>query len=61
MGRRIAESGHTLVYGGGDVGLMGAVANAALAAGGEVVGVITPYLGLCLDSTRFAAETVRVS
>ena len=44
MGRRIAESGHALVYGGGDVGLMGAVANAALAAGGEVVGVITQYL-----------------
>ncbi|HEX7885791.1 MAG TPA: TIGR00730 family Rossman fold protein [Phenylobacterium sp.] len=39
-GRQIAESGLTLVYGGGKVGLMGAVADAALAAGGRVVGVM---------------------
>ena len=39
-GRLIAEAGLTLVYGGGRVGLMGAVADAALAAGGEVVGVM---------------------
>lgn len=36
----IARAGLTLVYGGGRVGLMGAVADAALAAGGEVVGVM---------------------
>lgn len=36
----IARRGMTLVYGGGHVGLMGAAADAALAAGGEVVGVI---------------------
>ena len=42
--RAIAEGGHRLVYGGGHVGLMGAVADAALAAGGEVVGVITEHL-----------------
>jgi uncharacterized protein (TIGR00730 family) len=39
-GTLIAESGLKLVYGGGRVGLMGAVADAALAAGGEVVGVM---------------------
>lgn len=39
-GTQIAESGLTLVYGGGKVGLMGAVADAALAAGGRVVGVM---------------------
>lgn len=39
-GRLIAEAGLTLVYGGGRVGLMGAVADAALAAGGRVVGVM---------------------
>jgi uncharacterized protein (TIGR00730 family) len=39
-GRAIARRGWRLVYGGGKVGLMGAVADAALAAGGEVVGVI---------------------
>jgi uncharacterized protein (TIGR00730 family) len=40
LGRTIAERGHGLLYGGATVGLMGAVADAALAAGGEVVGVI---------------------
>jgi uncharacterized protein (TIGR00730 family) len=39
-GGLIAQAGLTLVYGGGRVGLMGAVADAALAAGGKVVGVM---------------------
>ena len=39
-GTLIAQSGLTLIYGGGRVGLMGAVADAALAAGGQVVGVM---------------------
>ena len=42
--RRIAKEGLALVYGGGNVGLMGIVADAALAAGGEVVGVIPEQL-----------------
>jgi len=40
LGRRLAERGVRLVYGGGAIGLMGVVADAALAAGGAVVGVI---------------------
>lgn len=40
MGRAVASRGLTLVYGGARVGVMGAVAEAALAAGGRVVGVI---------------------
>ncbi|MFT3665834.1 TIGR00730 family Rossman fold protein [Piscinibacter sp.] len=40
VGRGIAERGWQLVYGGGRAGLMGRVADAALAAGGRVVGVI---------------------
>jgi uncharacterized protein (TIGR00730 family) len=36
----IAERGMTLVYGGGNVGLMGIAANAALDAGGKVIGII---------------------
>ena len=40
LGAAIAARGWTLVYGGGNVGLMRAVADAALAAGGRVVGVI---------------------
>jgi uncharacterized protein (TIGR00730 family) len=39
-GHALAERGLRLVYGGGKVGMMGAVADAALAAGGDVVGVI---------------------
>ena len=38
MGEALAERGLTLVYGGGKVGLMGAVADAALAAGGRCNG-----------------------
>jgi len=40
LGRRIAQRGFGLLYGGATVGAMGAVADAALAAGGQVVGVI---------------------
>jgi uncharacterized protein (TIGR00730 family) len=40
LGRLLAERGLGLVYGGASVGLMGAVADAALAAGGEAIGVI---------------------
>jgi uncharacterized protein (TIGR00730 family) len=40
LGRAIAARGHDLVYGGGRTGLMGAVADGALEAGGRVHGVI---------------------
>jgi uncharacterized protein (TIGR00730 family) len=44
LGRAIALSDHRLIYGGATVGLMGAVADGALAAGGEVTGIITEQL-----------------
>ena len=44
VGRTLAERGIRVVYGGGRLGLMGAVADAALAAGGEVIGVIPEAL-----------------
>ena len=44
MARLLAQSGIELVYGGGHVGLMGALADAALAHGGRVVGVIPEHL-----------------
>lgn len=44
LGTELAQAGVGLVYGGGNVGLMGAVADAALAAGGEVIGVIPQAL-----------------
>jgi uncharacterized protein (TIGR00730 family) len=42
--RDLAKAGVGVVYGGGHVGLMGVVADAALEAGGEVVGVIPQHL-----------------
>lgn len=42
LGRAMAERGIGLVYGGGGIGMMGAVADAVIEAGGEVIGVI-PY------------------
>ena len=44
LGQRIAHEGLALIYGGGNVGLMGLAADAALAAGGEVIGVIPEQL-----------------
>ncbi|MBO1073442.1 LOG family protein [Roseomonas marmotae] len=44
MGRAIAERGLGLVYGGGHVGLMGIVADAAMQAGAEVIGIIPEVL-----------------
>jgi uncharacterized protein (TIGR00730 family) len=44
MGRGLAQRGITLVYGGGRLGLMGIVADAVLAAGGRVIGVIPRML-----------------
>ena len=44
LGRLLAERGIRLVYGGGDVGLMGVLADAVRDAGGEILGVITRAL-----------------
>lgn len=44
LGRSIAESGLRLVYGGGTKGIMGAVSEGALRAGGKVTGIIPHFL-----------------
>jgi len=44
LGRTLAERGMVLVYGGGNVGLMGTVAEAAMNAGGKVIGIIPQRL-----------------
>lgn len=44
LGKLLVERGLGLVYGGGSVGLMGVIADAVLAAGGEVIGVIPEML-----------------
>ncbi|MEM0977649.1 MAG: TIGR00730 family Rossman fold protein [Pseudomonadota bacterium] len=57
FGEGLAKSGHRLVYGAGDVGLMGIVANAAAQVGGDIFGVIPEHLMLReigkADITRF--------
>jgi uncharacterized protein (TIGR00730 family) len=44
MGESLARAGMRLIYGGGRIGLMGAMADAAIAAGGVVIGVIPDFL-----------------
>ncbi len=44
LGHGMAASGIRLIYGGGRIGLMGAVADAALAGGGQVTGIIPAFL-----------------
>lgn len=44
LGKAMATRGHGLVYGGGNVGLMGAIADSVLEHGGEAIGVIPNFL-----------------
>ncbi len=44
LGQGLARNGQRLVYGGGGIGLMGVVASAVLAAGGDAIGVIPDFL-----------------
>ncbi len=44
LGYRLAKGKHTLIYGGGNVGLMGIVADAVLENNGEVIGIIPKFL-----------------
>jgi uncharacterized protein (TIGR00730 family) len=60
LGTAIARRGMGLVYGGASLGLMGVVADAALAAGGEVVGVIPRALGRRELAHRGLSELVVV-
>jgi uncharacterized protein (TIGR00730 family) len=44
LGMLLAKSSHSLIYGGGNIGLMGILADSVLSNGGEVVGVIPDFL-----------------
>jgi uncharacterized protein (TIGR00730 family) len=57
LGRVLAQAGAGIVYGGSSVGLMGVVAQAAMAAGGEVIGVIPQLL---VDAEVAAAGITRL-
>ncbi|QDM40531.1 MULTISPECIES: TIGR00730 family Rossman fold protein [Bacteria] len=60
VGRGLAERGIGVVYGGGRLGLMGAVASGALAAGGEVIGVIPEALAGSEVANRDCTELYTV-
>ena len=60
VGRTCAQRGLGIVYGGGSVGLMGTVADAALAAGGEVIGVIPRKLIELEKEHRGLTELIEV-
>ncbi|HCF24033.1 MULTISPECIES: TIGR00730 family Rossman fold protein [unclassified Novosphingobium] len=60
VGRTLAERGIGVVYGGGRLGLMGAVATAALQAGGEVIGVIPEALVSSEVANRECTELIVV-
>lgn len=60
VGRVIAERGHGIVYGGGHVGLMGIVADAAMKAGGEVIGVIPRFMEKAEQAHEGVTELILV-
>ena len=60
LGRRLVEEGHTLIYGGSNLGLMGAVSGAALQEGGHVVGVIPTLFSEEIINSQPVTELVRV-
>lgn len=60
LGHRIAAGGHTLLYGGSNLGLMGTVSGAALAAGGHVVAVIPTIFSEEIILSQPVSELVRV-
>lgn len=58
LGRGLARAGMRLVYGAGSTGMMGAVADAALAAGGQVMGVVPDFLTRLEHAHRRLSECV---
>ena len=61
VGERLADRGIGIVYGGGRLGLMGALADGALAAGGEVIGVIPEALMAAEVAHHGCTELVTVA
>jgi len=58
LGKILAENGVRLVYGGGSIGLMGALASAAIEHGGEVTGIIPEFLTMKERPRRLARELI---
>jgi uncharacterized protein (TIGR00730 family) len=58
LGETLADAGVALVYGGGSVGMMGAIATAMQARGGEIIGIIPGFLSGRENAFRGAHEVV---
>jgi uncharacterized protein (TIGR00730 family) len=58
FGRILAQNGIHLVYGGGSIGLMGAIASSVIEHGGEVTGVIPEFLTVAERPQRLAQELI---
>ncbi|MDE1974676.1 MAG: TIGR00730 family Rossman fold protein [Hyphomicrobiales bacterium] len=58
FGKVLAESGVRLVYGGGSIGLMGALARAVIESGGEATGIIPEFLTAKERPLRLAQEQI---
>jgi uncharacterized protein (TIGR00730 family) len=58
LGKALAENGIRLVYGGGSLGLMGAVANSVLDHGGTVTGIIPDFLTLRENALKRVQEMI---
>ncbi|MBR1834943.1 MAG: TIGR00730 family Rossman fold protein [Bacteroidales bacterium] len=61
LGQLIALGGHTLLYGGSNLGLMGTVSSASLEGGGHVVGVIPSFFSEEVILSQPVSELVRVA
>ena len=60
LGRQIARGGHTLLYGGSNLGLMGQVSGGALEAGGTVIAVIPTFFSEEIINSQRVSQIVRV-
>src|SRR4029078_5361896 len=58
FGRILAQNGIHLVYGGGSIGLMGAIASSVIEHGGHVTGVIPEFLTVAERPQRLAQELI---
>ena len=61
LGQLLAQGGHTLLYGGSNLGLMGTVSGAVLEGGGRVVGVIPSFFTEEIILSQPVTELVRVA
>jgi len=60
IGKQLAKAGKSILYGGGSVGLMGVIADAALSENGKVIGVITEQLDKMEVGHRGISEMILV-